>query len=105
MTVWVVIFISLPAPAQSNQDSLYDKVDKLLNDAIKKGIFSGEVVITRDNKEIYKKQAGYADWQTKRPITDSTLFNIGSLGKQFTEEMIRQLVKEGMLAYDAPVSK
>lgn len=105
MTVWVVILISLPAPAQSNLDSLSDKVDKLLNDAIKKGIFSGQVVITRDGKEIYKKQAGYSDWQTKKPITDSTLFNIGSLGKQFTEEMIRQLVKEGMLAYDAPVSK
>jgi len=99
------LIISLSLPAQYSRDSLTDKADTLLSDAINKGIFSGVVVITRDGKEIYKKEAGYADWRTQKAISDSTLYNIGSIGKQFTEEMIRQLAKEGRLAYDSPLSK
>jgi CubicO group peptidase (beta-lactamase class C family) len=90
---------------QINEIEVSKKTDELLTDAINKGIFSGVVIISKDGKQIYKKQYGYADWNTKRPIDDNTLYNIGSLNKQFTEEMIHQLEKEGKLKYDDLLAK
>jgi CubicO group peptidase (beta-lactamase class C family) len=76
-----------------------------LTDAYQKGIFSGIVIISHEGKEIYFKQLGFADWQTKRALNKNTLFNIGSLNKQFTKEIIHQLIKEGKLSYDDTLSK
>jgi CubicO group peptidase (beta-lactamase class C family) len=90
---------------QAGDNEIVQKTDELLNDAISKGLFSGVVIISRDGEQIYKKQDGFADWNTKRPVADNTLYNIGSLNKQFTEEMIHQLVKEGKLQYTDLLSK
>jgi len=105
LMVWISLFIYHSLSAQPNGNNLVKQIDELTNDAIAKGIFSGTVVITKDGEPFYKKQSGYADWATKRPIADNTLYNIGSLNKQFTEEMIRQLVKEQKLDYNASLSK
>src|ERR1700690_299124 len=83
-------------------ESIAQKTDSLLTDAFNKGIFSGLVIISHEGKEFYFKELGFADWQTKRTIDRNTLFNIGSLNKQFTEEIIHQLVKENKLSYDDP---
>ncbi len=86
-------------------ESITQKTDSLLTDAFHKGIFSGLVIVSHNGTEFYFKGLGYADWQTKRTLDRNTLFNIGSLNKQFTEEIIHQLVKEQKLSYDDPLSK
>ncbi|HEX8333426.1 MAG TPA: serine hydrolase, partial [Segetibacter sp.] len=74
---------------------LVQKTDKLIKEAWDKGIFSGSVAIAKDGKVIYNKNYGYADWTNKKPINRKTLFDIGSINKRFTEEIINQLIKEG----------
>lgn len=91
--------------AQVDEKNIAAQTDQLLNDAIGKGIFSGTVIISNNGKQFYKKQSGYSDWNTKRSIDDNTLFNIGSLNKQFTAEMIHQLVKEKKIDYESPLSR
>src|SRR6185503_20151257 len=100
MIVAVACIASLPAFGQESESVVAAKTDSLLSDAYAKGIFSGIVLIAHNGKEIYFNQLGFADWNTKRPLNRKTLFNIGSLNKQFTEEMIHQLVSEKKLAYD-----
>ena len=90
---------------QASESYILQNADSLLTDALNKGIFSGFVIISHEGKVIYRKQSGFADWNTKRELNDSTLFNIGSLNKQFTEELIHQLVKEKKLSYNDPVSR
>jgi CubicO group peptidase (beta-lactamase class C family) len=90
---------------QIDDAAIARRTDSLMTDAAKKGIFSGVIIISHDGKDIYHKKSGYADWKTQRAVDDGTLFNIGSLNKQFTEELIHQLVKEKNLWYDAPLSK
>ncbi|MBK8848506.1 MAG: beta-lactamase family protein [Bacteroidetes bacterium] len=91
--------------AQPDDKGIVQKVDSLLNDANAKGIFSGQVTITHNGENIYYRQLGYADWKTKRAIDKNTIFNIGSLNKQFTEEIIHQLSNESKLAYTDKLSK
>jgi len=93
------------ALGQTDEAAVAQKTDSLMTDAAKKGIFSGIVIISHNGKEIYHKSSGFADWETQRAVDDGTLFNIGSLNKQFTEELIHQLVKEKKVSYDAPLSK
>src|ERR1039457_2373056 len=99
------VLLAFHSFGQADETTISKKTDELLNDAIQKGIFSGVVIISKDGQQIYKKQYGFADWNTKRPVEDNTLYNIGSLNKQFTEEMIRQLSKEGKLHYTDPLSR
>lgn len=102
LTALGLIFINAESLAQ---DGLVRELDSLFNDAIHKGIFSGDVIISKDGKPFYQKRYGYADWQEKREITDSTLYNIGSLTKLFTQEIIYQLIKEGKLNAEDNVHK
>jgi CubicO group peptidase (beta-lactamase class C family) len=101
----VSVLLTFHSFGQADDKEIIKNTDTLLNDAIRKGIFSGVVIISRDGQPVYKKQYGFADWNSKRPVDENTLYNIGSLNKQFTEEMIRQLSKEGKLRYTDPLSK
>jgi CubicO group peptidase (beta-lactamase class C family) len=91
--------------SQQSESSIAQKADSLLQDAFSKKIFTGLVSISHNGKMFYYNQLGFADWNTQRPLDKNTLFNIGSLNKQFTEEMIHQLVKENKLSYDDKLSK
>ena len=91
--------------AQQGEALVAKEADTLLDDALGKGLFSGLVIISHDGKEFYSRQYGFADWGTQKTIDTTTLFNIGSLNKQFTEEIVHQLVKEKKLSYDSPLSR
>jgi tetratricopeptide (TPR) repeat protein len=78
-------------------DELADKMDKIVNEYNDIGMFSGNVLIAKDGGIIYQKQFGFSDWEKKTPVTNETLFRIGSLNKMFTHAIIKQLEGEGKL--------
>ena len=55
------------------------------------------VCITQNGQIVYEFQVGMAEIQKKIPISPGTLFNIGSISKQFTAACILTLEKEGKL--------
>ena len=75
---------------------------KRLGDA---DVFSGVVVIARDGKPVFAQAYGYADREKKIPNTLDTPFLLASLNKPFTGLAIGQLVEQGKLSYDDPLSK
>ena len=79
---------------------LPEKIDALMKQVMSMDAFSGNVLVARDGKVVYQKSFGYADWERKTPLTDSTVFNIGSNGKDFTQTLICQLVQEGKLHFE-----
>jgi CubicO group peptidase (beta-lactamase class C family) len=88
----------------SAQDNL-KSIDTLLNKAVQEDLFSGTVLIAENGKVVYKKSFGMSDWENTIPNNDSTKFNIGSIGKLFTQVLITQLYQEGKLDLNDKLSK
>lgn len=63
------------------------------------------VIITRGGRTIYARGRGLADVDARTPITPDTVFRMGSITKQFTAAVIMQLVQEGRISLDDPVSR
>ena len=62
-------------------------------------------VVMRGGKIVYAAERGLADLGDKAPITPDTMFKLGSITKQFTAAIVLQLVDEGKLSLDDPLSR
>lgn len=63
------------------------------------------VLVEKDGQIVYDKGFGIADIETGAPITDTTMFNICSVSKQFSAMALFILQEEGKLSLDDPVNK
>ena len=63
------------------------------------------VVVMRGGRVIYSGARGLADVETRRAITPDTPFLLGSIVKQFTAATVLQLVAEGRMSLDDPISR
>src|SRR5687767_6141133 len=61
--------------------------------------------IVKDQKVIWAKGFGYADVENKIPATEHTAYHLASLTKTFASTILMQLVQEGKIKLDDPVSK
>jgi len=61
--------------------------------------------IVKDQKVIWAKGFGYADVENKIPATEHTAYHLASLTKTFASTILMQLVQEGKLNLDDPVTK
>jgi CubicO group peptidase (beta-lactamase class C family) len=53
------------------------------------------LAVVRDGKIIKAKGCGFASLEWNCPVTSDTLFQSGSVGKQFTATAMMTLVEEG----------
>ena len=79
------------------------KLDAHLTLATSNG-FSGAVLIVKDGKVILAKGYGIANRERKIPVTLDTVFDIGSLVKQFTAAAILKLEMKGKVRTSDPIS-
>ena len=63
------------------------------------------VAVVRDTQVIYAKGFGWADVESRRPVTPETIFYIASTTKSFTGLAAVLLDEQGRLELDAPVSR
>ncbi|WP_103070145.1 serine hydrolase domain-containing protein [Aquimarina sediminis] len=56
--------------------------------------------IIKNEETIYKNHIGLANIENSQPITDTTVFNIASVSKQFTTFLALLLEQEGKLSFD-----
>ncbi|MBL8202989.1 MAG: beta-lactamase family protein [Blastocatellia bacterium] len=73
------------------------KLDQFFDRLAEKNKAMGSLTIAKDGKVVYTRAIGYAqiDGTTKKPLTTTSRFRIGSITKMFTAAMILQLVEEG----------
>ncbi|HEX8247169.1 MAG TPA: serine hydrolase, partial [Pyrinomonadaceae bacterium] len=61
--------------------------------------------VVKDRKVVWAKGFGFADLENKIPATEHTPYHLASLTKTFASTILMQLVQEGKIKLDDPVSK
>ncbi len=64
-----------------------------------------DLVITRDHKPVFRHISGYADRETKTPLTQSHMYYMYSCTKPLTVTAGLRLLEEGKLDLETPVSR
>lgn len=92
------LLVAIPSPA--------DQVDKIVRAAMAEHRIPGVALTVIQNGRRVKTGAyGCSNLELKTPVTPDTVFEIGSITKQFTSACILLLAQEGKLSVDDPVSK
>lgn len=115
-TVLIINFLSaqessLPQKAKNrNQKSIEQKaeinqIDSLMTKSYERDLFNGNVLIAKNNKMIYQKSFGFTDETKQTKLNNKSIFNIGSIAKEFNAVAIMILVERGLLNLDDPISK
>ena len=74
--------------------------------ALEKGKeINGNVLVTENERVIYQKSFGYADFDVQRLNNAESEFNLASISKTFTATAILQLKEKGKLALDDKFAK
>lgn len=94
-----------PVLAQ-NPAKLDDKVDALVRDEMQRQRIPGlSLGVYRDGKIAKAQGYGLADIEWDAPVNPDTLFQSGSVGKQFTATATMMLVEEGKVGLDDSIQK
>ncbi len=84
--------------------SFADKVDDIVRKEMETRKVQGAVVAVIKNGKVAKKAAyGYANIENHVKVRLDSVFEIGSITKQFTATLVMKLVEEGKLRLDQPV--
>jgi CubicO group peptidase (beta-lactamase class C family) len=78
------------------------RIDEILNRHPAVGLAVGLVV---DGRPAFFEGRGLADIATKAPVTEETVFRIGSITKTVTAIAVMQLVEQGLVDLDAPANE
>ncbi|TFI59350.1 serine hydrolase [Sphingomonas parva] len=95
---------SAAAQAAPRSDDLKRGADALLQ-AIPANGPGAAAIVMRGGRIVYAAGRGLADLDTGRKVTADTVFSLGSITNQFTAAVVLQLVQEGRLSLDDPVSR
>ena len=99
------MFVSPPARAEAPA-KLEERLDAIVREAYPNDTEPGAaVIVVADGKTVLRKGYGQADTEKGRAIEPNDVFRIGSVTKQFTAVAILQLVQQGKVKLDAPVTQ
>ena len=96
------------------QSAIYDTstgsslrvIDNYLTESIEKGVIPGGVfLVAKKGKIEYFKSFGFDDQSINKPYENDNIFRIASMTKNLTVVSIMQLMENGKLDLDDPVSK
>lgn len=83
-----------------------DKVDDYIQSELRERKIPGlSLAVVRDGKVVLAKGYGLANVELNVPATQDTIYQSGSVGKQFTATLVMMLAEEGKLGLDDPVAK
>ncbi len=81
------------------------EIDKYFSNLYRKKVFNGNVLVAQEGKIIFQKSYGYVDIRTKEPLSVKSVFQLGSVSKQFTATAILQLYEQGKLSLQDSIQK
>lgn len=107
-SLYVLVFFASSAVAEppAKYAAAIKVIDTLVErERIDAGIPGISIAIVEDQTVLWSKGFGHADLARTRSATPDTVYRVGSVSKLFTDIAVMQLVEEGKLDIDAPVTK
>jgi CubicO group peptidase (beta-lactamase class C family) len=99
---WIVLALAFASSAAAQAD----RTDAFIAAQMKEqGIPGLALVVIKDGAVVKAQGYGLANTKTKTPVTPETVFQIGSVSKQFIATGVMLLVQDGRLSVDHPVSR
>ncbi|MGH9959420.1 MAG: serine hydrolase domain-containing protein [Pyrinomonadaceae bacterium] len=90
----------------ASQDIHSTKVDDFVKAEMQKQHIPGvSLAVVKDGKIVLAKGYGFANLEHQVPVKPETIFQSGSVGKQFTATAVMMLVEDGKIALDDKISK
>ncbi|MCD2259183.1 serine hydrolase domain-containing protein [Psychroserpens luteolus] len=86
------------------QESNFSQLDEFFNILEENNKLMATMTISKNNQEIYNKAVGFSEVATKIKNSANTKFRIGSITKAFTAVMVFQLIDEGKITLETPLS-
>src|SRR5690242_21710472 len=102
-TAMTVLLVGIAGVA--SEESSNPAVDAIFADLTKPGSPGCALGVYRDGKIIYAKGYGLANVEENVPISPQTVFDVGSVSKQFTAASILLLERQGKLRLDDDLRK
>jgi CubicO group peptidase (beta-lactamase class C family) len=91
---------------QAGETQLAAQIDALAQAAIAKGAFPGvQIAVTRRGETVVSKGYGKADLEGDTDMDAHAVLKVGSITKQFTAAAVLELVDQGLVSLEDPVTK
>lgn len=109
LLVLFATFLTQSAPAQvvsEPADASSAAIDAYIHAEMQRRQIPGlALLIVRDGNILRAQGYGFANLELKVPVRPETIFQSGSMGKQFTAMAVMMLVEQGKLSLDDPLTK
>ncbi|MEO5722075.1 MAG: serine hydrolase domain-containing protein [Chthoniobacterales bacterium] len=92
-------------PQPKNEEELAAAIKKLAGELAMAGRFSGSILLAVEGKKLVDEAWGTANRAEKIANTPETAYDVGSIGKLFTQIALLQLEEAGKLKLDDPLGK
>ncbi len=103
-TIGTPLDLSDQQPAMLDDKALAD-IQTYVDSALSRyGVYGAEIAIVQDGEVVYSNGFGTLARGDDTPVTDSTLFMIGSVTKSMTTMMTATLVDDGVISWDTPAT-
>lgn len=83
----------------------FTKLDAYIAQLPEHGIPAADIAVYRDHKLIHRFMAGCSDYEGKVPVSEQDMYHIYSNTKVLTVVAVMQLVEQGKISLEDPVSK
>ncbi|TVZ25829.1 CubicO group peptidase (beta-lactamase class C family) [Gillisia sp. Hel_I_86] len=87
-----------------NEARYVKQIDSLITKSYERDLFNGNVLVVKKDNIIYQKSFGYTDGTQQIKLNDKSIFNIGSIAKEFNGVAIMMLNERGLLNLDDTIS-
>jgi CubicO group peptidase (beta-lactamase class C family) len=102
----LIILLFCVSGAAAQTPAVPDTVDRFIRAELERQRIPGiSVAILRGDSVLLARGYGFANLEHRVPATDSTVYAVGSLSKQFTAAAIVRLSQQGRLGLDDPITR
>ncbi|PYO75100.1 MAG: serine hydrolase [Gemmatimonadetes bacterium] len=98
--------LALPSAARGQAATAGDSIDRYIGAELGRYHIPGmSVAVLRGDSVLLARGYGYANVELRVPASDSTVYQSGSVGKQFTAAAVVMLAEQGRLSLDDPITR